>query len=432
MFISKYTVDEIRKTLDFYLNQMSKYNTAKINSEVFQHYRKSQDFIDYFHTWRRRRVNDSTELFKAHIFSLIEDLKKKFDIKEDYKEHFDIKDTKVEELILDMGSQINSFKIERRPSNIDASIIDAKNIKLIKNLRNGNYSNIFDCKYYLISADQLLRKWDYSQNNSIPIVLLPSQWMSVLLRYLDRTNDDFKSFVSFLNISNGEKGISNENLQLILNGISEITTDFTQQSSIVSQMINIGFRGILDKTNSEEEIIEKSRLFAKSQLELQIEELQKSKERLENKFEKYQENTSLAIEELQQIKDVEKEQRIEEIEKNIKVRKELIDTKASLDLAKYKSKALYCIPILIICLIFIVLMFAWQDRGWNMVAVYTKYANSLQEGSMQKKYCEWLWLLPTTFLIGSIILIYNRIFNKENIDKKFSEYKDKWEKEINQ
>ncbi len=432
LFISKYTVDEIRKTLDFYLNQMSKYNTAKINSEVFQHYRKSQDFIDYFHTWRRRRVNDSTELFKAHIFSLIEDLKKKFDIKEDYKEHFDIKDTKVEELILDMGSQINSFKIERRPSNIDASIIDAKNIKLIKNLRNGNYSNIFDCKYYLISADQLLRKWDYSQNNSIPIVLLPSQWMSVLLRYLDRTNDDFKSFVSFLNISNGEKGISNENLQLILNGISEITTDFTQQSSIVSQMINIGFRGILDKTNSEEEIIEKSRLFAKSQLELQIEELQKSKERLENKFEKYQENTSLAIEELQQIKDVEKEQRIEEIEKNIKVRKELIDTKASLDLAKYKSKALYCIPILIICLIFIVLMFAWQDRGWNMVAVYTKYANSLQEGSMQKKYCEWLWLLPTTFLIGSIILIYNRIFNKENIDKKFSEYKDKWEKEINQ
>src|SRR5690606_28241718 len=175
-------------------------------------------------------------------------------------------------------------------------------------LRNGHYSNLFDCKYYFISADQLLRKWDYTQNESIPIVLLPSQWMSILLRYLNRTNDDFKSFVSFLNISNGEKGVSNENLQLILNGISEITTDFTQQSSIVSEMINIGFKGILDKNNSDEEVIEKSKIFAKSHLELQIEELKKSKEKLENKFEKYQEQTTSAIEVLKQSKDVEKEQ----------------------------------------------------------------------------------------------------------------------------
>src|SRR5690606_24640604 len=132
--------------------------------------------------------------------------------------------------ILDMGSQINIFKSQSKPPNLDASIIDAKNIQIIKALRNGNYVNIFDCKYYFISADQLLRKWDYTQKESIPIVLLPSQWMSILLRYLNRSSDDFKSFVSFLNISNGEKGISNENLQLILSGISEITTDFTQQN----------------------------------------------------------------------------------------------------------------------------------------------------------------------------------------------------------
>lgn len=432
LYISKYTIDEIKKTLDFYIGQMAKFNTAKINSEVFLTFRKSQDFIDYYHLWRRKRVNDSTELFTAHIFSLIDDLKKKFDIEEDYKVHFDIKDSKIEELLLDMGSQINSFKSERRPSNLEASILDAKNIQVIKHLRNGHYANIFDCKYYFISADQLLRKWDYSQNNSIPIVLLPSQWMSILLRYLNRTNDDFKSFVSFLNISNGEKGISNENLQLILNGISEITTDFTQQSSIISQMIDIGFKGILDKTNTEEEIIEKSRIFAKSQLELKVQELEKSKTRLENKFEKYQEKTSNAIEELQQIKAVEKEQKNAEIEKNNKVRNELINTKAKLDLSKYKSKAFYCIPILVICLIFIVLLFAWQEEGWNMVSVYTKYANSLPEGSMQKEYCKWLWLLPTTFLIGSAIFIFNRLLNGENIENKFTEYKDKWEKEINQ
>ncbi len=432
LFISKYTIDEVKKTLDFYIGQMSRYNTARINSDVFNKFSKSQDFIDYYHNWRRKRTNDSTELFKAHVFSLIEDLKKKFDIKEDYKEYFDIKESKVEESILNMASKINTFKSDIKPSNIEASIIDAKNIYLVEKQRNGHYSNIFDCKYYFISADQLLRKWDYTQNESIPIVLLPSQWMSILLRYLNRTNDDFKSFVSFLNISNGEKGVSNENLQLILNGISEITTDFTQQSNIVSEMINIGFKGILDKNNSEEDIIEKSRLFAKSNLELQLEKLQNDNAKLESKFEKYQAKTSSAIETLKQSKDDEKELKNAEIEKNNKVRLELINTKAKLDLAKFKSKAYYCIPIAGICIAFILLVFIFQDKSWNMVSVYTKYANSLEEGSMQKKYCEWLWLLPTSLLLGSIIIIFNRLLNKENIKNKFSEYKDKWEKEINQ
>ncbi len=431
LLISKYTIDEVKNTLDFYIGKMSKCNTARINSDVFHKFSKNQDFLDYYHTWRRKRVNDSTDLFKAHVFSLIEDLKKNFDIKEDYKEHFDIKDSKVEDLILDMGSQINTFKSENKLPNLDASIIDAKNIHIIKVLRNGNYTNIFDCKYYFISADQLLRKWDYTQNNSIPIVLLPSQWMSILLRYLNRTSDDFKSFVSFLNISNGEKGISNENLQLILNGISEITSDLTQQSSIISEMIQIGFKGILEKNNSEEDIIEKSKQFAKSQLEIKIEELEKSKVRLENKFEKYQEHTTTAIETLKQSKDDEKEQKNAEIEKNNKVRSELINTKAKLDLAKFRSKAYYCIPIAIICTAFILLVFLFQDKSWNIVSVYTKYANSLEEGSMQKKYCEWLWLLPTSLFIGSILIIYNRLLDKDNLEKKFSEYKEKWEKEIN-
>lgn len=431
LMISKFTEEEIRKTLEFYINQMSRFNSAKINSEVFFKYSKSQDFVEYYHSWRRKRVNDSTELFKAHIFSLIDQLKIKYDIKNDFKDHFDLKDSKIEDLILDKGSQINTFKSDGKSSPyLEASIIDAKNIYLIEFLRNGYYNNIFDCKYYFISADQLLRKWDYTQNNSIPIVLLPSQWMSILLRYLTRTSDDFKSFVSFLNISNAEKGISNENLQLILNGISEITTDFTQQSSIISEMINISFKGILERSNSEEEIIEKSRLFAKSKLESDIEELQKDKVKLENRFEKYKEDTSSAIETLQQSKDVEKEQKNVEIEKNNRVRQELILTKANLDLTKFKSKAHYCIPVAIFCILFILLMFLFQDKSWNMVAVYSNYANSLEEGSMQKEYCKWLWLLPTSLLIGSIIIIYQRLIDKENISNKLCEYKDKWTKEI--
>lgn len=431
LIISKFTEEEIKKTLEFYINQMSKFNTARINSKVFSKFSKHQDFIDYYHRWRRERTNDSIDLFKAHVFSLIEQLKKTFDIKTDYKEHFDEKDTKVDEKILDKASNINTFKSDGKSSPyLEASVVDAKNIFLIECLRNGHFINIFDCRYFLISTDQLLRKWDYTQNASIPIVLLPSQWMNILLRYLNRTSDDFKSFVSFLNISNGEKGISNENLQLILNGISEITSDFTQQNIIISEMINIGFKGILERSNSEEDIIEKSKLFAKTKLEQDIEALQKDKERLENKFEKYQANTTSAIEQLQNSKQSEKEQKDLEIQKNTAVRQELIHTKAKLDLNRYKSKAYYCIPVSIMCFISITLMFTFQDSSWNMVSVYSKYANSLPEGSMQKEFCKWLWLLPATLLLGTLPLIYQRLMDDENLQEKLNTYKEKWAKEI--
>ncbi len=431
LFISRFTEDEIKKTLDFYIGQMSRFNTARINSDVFSNFSKNQDFIDYYHRWRSKRTNDSIDLFKAHVFSLIEQLKKTFEIKTDYKEHFDEKDSAIEESILDKASSINAFKSDGKTSPyLEASVVDAKNIYLIQSLRNGHFINIFDCRYFLISADQLLRKWDYTRNSSIPIVLLPSQWMNILLRYLNRTSDDFKSFVSFLNISNGEKGISNENLHLILNGISEITSDFTQQSTIISEMINIGFKGILDRSNTDEDVIERSKLFAKTKLEQDIEALQRDKERLENKFERYQANTASAIEQLQNSKQSEKEQKNIEIQKNNAVRQELIETKAKLDLNRYKSKAYYSIPVFFICVIVIVLLFTFTESSWNMVSVYSKYANALPEGSMQKEICKWLWTLPTSLLLGSIGVIYMRLFNRENLQEKYDTYKEKWTKEI--
>jgi hypothetical protein len=416
LIISSFTNEEIKSTINYYTNQLGRYSSARINSEVFNAFSKSGDFIDYYHKWRKKRNNDSLDLFISHLMSLIEELKKAFKIKNDFSEHFDLKDSKINDIILDKGSQINTFKSINKNSSsyLESCITDAKNVFLIENLRNGHFSNIFDCKYYFISSDQYLRKWDYTTNNAIPIVLLPSQWMNILLRYLNRTSDDFKSFVSFLNINNPEKGISNENLHLILNGISEITSDFTQQRSIISEMINLKFKGILDKLNTNEQTIENSRLFAKTKLENDVETLLKKNEKLENKFEKYQENTSGAIDELKRLKDSEKEDKQKEVEKNMRIISELIDTKAKLDFNRYKSRAYYCIPILILCLLYFVLLFTFQSSSWNMIAVYTNYANALNEGSMQKEVCKWIWLLPSSGILYTSIFIYNRILDKEN------------------
>lgn len=432
LYISSFTNEEIENTLKYYINQISKKSTARINSRVFMNFRKNEDFLDFYHRWRKNRTNDSTEFFLAHIKSLIEKLKSDFNIIDVYKEYFDIKDPKVEEEIKDIASKINYFKTENKGvlSLIETSFVDAKNIYLIENLRNGRYINIFDCKYYLISSDQQLRKWDYTQKTSIPIVLLPSQWMSILLRYLNRTNDDFKSFVSFLNINNNEKGISNENLQLILNGISEITSDFEKQSKIVEALINNKFKDIITSSKTDTEIIEKSKKFAESELEKRIQNLEKENSNLENKFDKYQKNTNSAIEKLKNLKDSEKEDKDKLSEQNSKMKKDMITSKVSDAMKRHKRMGCFYILGILTCCVVLLFIFCFQDKNWNFMMYLLNKANSYKEGSIQKNIIDYISLIPITGLILLSTKLYNRCFNKQKLNEKTEEYKEKFTKEI--
>ena len=115
----------------------------------------------------------------------------------------------------------------------------------------------------------------------MPAVILPSQWMSILLRYLGRSKDDFKSFVSFLNIRNRESILSNEKLTLIIESVFELTTNIEQANGIVYNIINSKFlEENLETTDNE--IKEKVKEIAKSELESRIEDNEKRIEALEN------------------------------------------------------------------------------------------------------------------------------------------------------
>lgn len=95
--------------------------------------------------------------------------------------------------------------------------------------------------------------------------MLPSQWLALLLKYYSRSNDDYKSFVSFLTMPNEKSEVTPDELQDILAGISEITEDFQKQNDIVSEL--------LDSDNSRElrNRIDAQK-FAQSHLEAQFKE----------------------------------------------------------------------------------------------------------------------------------------------------------------
>ena len=64
--------------------------------------------------------------------------------------------------------------------------------------RKGTGTSIWKTNDFIVSADQLLIGWTDNAFPGVPIVVLPSVWLSIILRFTGRTDDDYKSFCLFL------------------------------------------------------------------------------------------------------------------------------------------------------------------------------------------------------------------------------------------
>ena len=65
-------------------------------------------------------------------------------------------------------------------------------------------------KYYFITFDKVLVNWTSEKNmGDIPTFVLPSVWYSTLLKYKNRTENDYEAFCKFLSITTGVDEIKN-------------------------------------------------------------------------------------------------------------------------------------------------------------------------------------------------------------------------------
>ena len=120
---------------------------------------------------------------------------------------FDIATDEHKEKVTDLISEIEK---EKQNGQFGSHEIDAENLLLIDFLRDGENSTLSETRLFLISTDQRLRNWDYSRSEYQPTVLLPSHWMSLLLRYVSRTDSDYNAFTSFLKLKNGNASLKLE------------------------------------------------------------------------------------------------------------------------------------------------------------------------------------------------------------------------------
>ncbi|MCU0433641.1 MAG: hypothetical protein MUC87_09335 [Bacteroidia bacterium] len=419
--VSKFTEIELKDSIAFYIDKIKKNPLNRpISPEVFnQKYFKSlSDIYDFYYKWRIGLANHSVDLFESHIFWLYEKFKSNFHARIDYRIPFDEKEEKISNKIKDIASSISSHKnIENAKQNLNGNYYDALNILLIETRREGKELNIFETKQFFISTDQSLRRWDYNRSTVTPIVILPSQWLSILLRYINRTTDDYKSFVSFLNLPNSETQIDSEKIHIILKGISEMTANFDQQLFLAQTMVQRKFEGILENGIKEEELLERTRNFVKNELEKQIEEITKKQQNLELKFDSHKQYSEKKIDNLLE-SNSEKDSQLANKEREVlKLRNELKNKTVREGLARWKNPAKYLIILAVLIILFTVFQLCCKEWDYNYAYKLVSIIDN-SESETQKTTLRTLLYAPIAGLWPIGVFIFTRLINQKAILEK--------------
>ncbi|MBR4631894.1 MAG: hypothetical protein IKO48_01045 [Elusimicrobia bacterium] len=423
LIISKHTDKEFKSTIDFHIKRIQNSLTTKINSKVFRNYKKfkynyvKNDIFTFYHEWRINKNNTNLNIFHIHLLSLYDNLKKQFNISID-NDILNDKQLYIKQNILNnYVEEISNIKSTERDDYGDVKP-DAQNILLIEEKRKSNKDNIFNTIYFLISADKLLQKWDSNRaykNDVTPIVLLPSQWLSIILRYINRSKDDFKSFVAFLNLKMNDNVITGEQFQAILAGVSEVTTNIEQQTTFVKNFIDNDFK---KQRIEPENIKETAKLYAKKELEKENEILKSNYEEVmkENKKLKLNENKNIEINQKQKT-----------------INMKLIKDNVSKDLLNWKIRGVvFSILVILFCVTSIVLLFYFRDWKYNYIYSFSDYLNKLCRNSViiDKLIDMILTALFAVPMLSLKNLFWCRLFNKKFIKQKMQEleqnYNDKY------
>lgn len=273
--ISRFTDEEFKSTVNHYFDFLDKWDSEKsFDRNLFKKLTKNDSIYHYFIDWKKENINLPNLVFKAHIFTKYQEYLTKFKINIEYKEYFNEEDQNIiKEIDILTNKLIEHGLKEKREKNLE---IDAKNILLINKLRKENKINLIDTKYYLISADKNMVKLKLDRNQ--PISLYPSQWMGLLLKYTGRTEDDFKSFIGFLNLRSNEVVLSEKDAFIVSQAISSMAETLENQKGILNYMFESDFSNQIKELNNSQEKYDYTLKQAESYLE---QELKKTKESME-------------------------------------------------------------------------------------------------------------------------------------------------------
>lgn len=408
LYITQNTDVEFRDTVRYYIDKIrkTKQATPRVkHCNFIENYDGGEEIFSAYNKWSLYRSNDSLEVYEAYVIAEYEKILEQFNIIIDRSITLEEADN---EIITGYTSLIQSYSVDKK---IHASEYDAKNILFIEKKRNGNDYDIYNTKSFLISSDNSLRSWDYNRNsNRTPIVMQPSQWFSIILRYLERTDDDYNSFVCFLNIRTNTSLLTEEQLYYAIEGINEMTSDVQMQKyllrSFLEKELNDSYLGL-----GNEKVYKNAREFAENFLSKEIQELKEESRRQKEELDSLKETSLSAIQKLEEAKAsiIAKEIDLEKQEKIINSYKA-----KEIKWLSFKRKlleSLLWIFIFCICALYVIFAYCYVNCRFNYVQKILHWLNR-ENIPLIHAISEYLVLLPIVLLVYCVSQLY-RIWLKK-------------------
>ena len=392
LIISHATRNEFFDTINYYISQMEYYPRGNIYSGAYEQIADYNIFA-FYESWRQEHPLMSLKYFATYIRSLYLGLVKEFRIVDDVKipdriyhsDEFKSVRNRYSASIKSVKQGINSDYIsdDYRYSNRDSH--DATVIRYIELLR----ENAGDTDIFLASSDRALRLWDINRIDAeYPVVIYPSQLFLVLLKTCGRSENDYDSFVSFINIRPSSKRVSPENAHIILSGISSITEDIKTQEHLVAAVFGDDFQNVIKTSTSDADLYEKVQRISQNYLEKELREKENRIESLQADISQYGATGKAMQEKIEAQDNALKESKctIQQQNEEIKQREEKILSHAERKTLPQYIIRTYVMPALLTLIIisfatFVILQFTFKDKKWNLAVSFFDWAKTTYFGT---------------------------------------------------
>ncbi len=397
LIISHATRNEFFDTINYYISQMEYYPRGNIYSGAYEQIADYNIFA-FYESWRQEHSLMSLKYFATYIRSLYLGLVKEFRIVDDVKipdrvyhsDEFKNVRNRYSASIKSVKQGINSDYLsdDYHYSNRDSH--DATVIRYIELLR----ENAGDTDIFLASSDRALRLWDINRlDTGYPVVVYPSQLFLILLKTCGRSENDYDSFVSFINIRPSSKRVSPENAHIILSGISSITEDIKTQEHLVAAVFGDDFQNVIKTSTSDADLYEKVQRISQNYLDKELREKENRIESLQADISQYGATGKAMQEKIEAQDNALKESKctIQQQNEEIKQRKEKILSYAERKILPQYIIRTYVIPVLLTLIIisfatFVFLQFTFKDKKWNLAVSFFDWAKTTYFGTYVEDY----------------------------------------------
>ena len=212
---------------------------ANLISKLSSNY-EVNDFYTLYYNWCKEpqnRYNDFPS-FRNYLTGMISNVISNFE----YIDSTIIKD--YDENEQQLFDTLMKFKSEKRPykkTTIESIKTDVKQVLYLNSIRPKSAKSLWDMNEYIVSADQLLISWAEETFNGVPIVVIPSLWLSIILKVSGRaTENDYKSFCMFMTLrhSRTDDNTIHINAVELLSKLSEKTIDSSLKEQIIAEILS--------------------------------------------------------------------------------------------------------------------------------------------------------------------------------------------------